>query len=151
VAGQGTRVYLVRHGKAEGDHPDGDGARRLTAEGRGRVARLLENLERGEELAVARVRTSPLVRARQTAGLLVAFTGAPLEEEPALESGRSTGRELLALARRAGPGTALVGHNPEIAEAISLASGRAEEVKPGTVAAVDLLPSGPRLAWLRRP
>jgi phosphohistidine phosphatase len=149
MARRGHRVYLVRHGKAEGDHPDGDAARRLTAEGRARLADLLEDL--GEELRISRVLTSPLVRARQTAGLLVAATGAPLADEPSLGSGRSTGRELLALAGRAGEGAALVGHNPEMAEAISVAAGRAEEVKPGTVAAIDLTPSGPRLAWLKRP
>jgi phosphohistidine phosphatase len=73
-----------------------------------------------------------------------------VEEDPALSSGRSGGREILALASRAGPGAALVGHNPELAEAVALASGP-EEVKPGAVAAVDLLPGGPRVAWLRRP
>jgi phosphohistidine phosphatase len=144
-----ARVYLVRHAKAEKEHPDGDGARRLTAEGRERFRRLLSGLS--GSLAVARILTSPLARARETAELLAAATGAPVEEEEALASGRSSGRDLLALARGAGDGAALVGHNPELAEAVALAAGRGEEVKPGAVAAVDFRPGGPALAWLRKP
>lgn len=150
MASPATRVYLVRHAKAEPHHARGDAARRLTAEGKARFTRLLEEL--GADLAPTRVLTSPLARARQTAELISAFTGAPVEDEEGLESGGCTGPQLLALARRAGPGAALVGHNPEMAEAVALAAGREEEVKPGSVAAVDLFPAGPpRLAWLRRP
>ena len=143
------RIYLVRHAKAEREHPKGDAARPLSAEGRERFQRLLAEL-RGQ-LAVTAIHTSPLARARQTAKLLSAATGAPVVEEEELASSRSTGSALLRLARIAGDGTALVGHNPEMAEAVALASGHAEEVKPGTIAAVDLLAAGPRLAWLRRP
>jgi phosphohistidine phosphatase len=46
---------------------------------------------------------------------------------------------------------ALVGHNPELGEAVALATGQGEELPPGSIAALDLLPDGPRLAWLRRP
>jgi phosphohistidine phosphatase len=74
-----------------------------------------------------------------------------VEEHPALASGTSGGREILELAARAGAGAALVGHNPELAEAVAIAAGREEELKPGAVAAVDLLAGSPRLAWLRRP
>jgi phosphohistidine phosphatase len=150
MAPPAKRVYLIRHAKAEPDHARGDAARRLTPEGKARFARLLEEL--GPELLPSRVLTSPFARARQTAELLASHTGAPLEEEDGLESGASTGPQLLALASRAGDGAALVGHNPEVAEAVALAAGREEEVKPGSVAAVDLFPAGPpRLAWLRRP
>jgi len=75
-----------------------------------------------------------------------------VEEEPALGAGASSGAELLALARRAGPGAALVGHNPEIADAVSRAAGRDLPVPPGAIAAIDLDAAGPaRLAWLRPP
>jgi phosphohistidine phosphatase len=144
-----ARVFLVRHAKAEKDHPQGDAARRLTAEGRERFGRLLAEL--GRSLAVRRVLTSPLTRARETAELVAAAAGASLEEEEELSSGRSSGRALLALARAAGGGVALVGHNPEVAEAVALAGGKEQEVKPGAVAALDLLEGGPRLAWLRQP
>jgi phosphohistidine phosphatase len=68
--------------------------------------------------------------------------------EPRLASGASTGRQVLALAVAAGPGVALVGHNPEVAEAIALAGGEEAEVPPGTVAAVRL---DGRLDWVKSP
>lgn len=144
-----ARVYLVRHATAEADHSRGDAARGLTASGRERFVRLIEEL--ASELLVVRILTSPFLRARQTADLLARATGSLVEEEEELESGRSSGAALLRLAARAGDGAALVGHNPEVAEAVSLAAGRHEEVKPGSLAAVDLLASGPHLAWIRRP
>ncbi len=147
------RVYLVRHAKAEKEPPEGesgDAARRLAPQGRA----LFSGLARGlaAEMKVVRVLTSPLARARETAEILAALSKAPLEEEPALASGRSSGRAILDLARRAGAGAALVGHNPELAEAIALACGREERVRPGTVAALDLDgDGGGRLAWLAAP
>jgi len=144
-----VRVYLVRHGAAEPQGPGGDAARRLTPAGRAEFEAHLGAL--GAVLAPARVLSSPLVRARETAALLAASARAPLVQEPALRSGASGGRALLALARRKGAGTALVGHNPEIAEAIALAAGRELSVPPGAVAAVDLDGAVARLAWLRAP
>lgn len=141
------RIYLVRHAKAEKSSPSGgDAARRLTPEGRSRFAAHARALA----LPLRRIVTSPLARARETADLLAAATGAPVEEDGALASGASTGKELLALARRKGDGTALVGHNPEIAEAIGLA-GAVDAVPPGSVAEVELDDSGVALAWLRMP
>jgi phosphohistidine phosphatase len=147
-----VRVYLVRHAKAEKDPPEGqvgDAARRLTTHGRALFFALARSL--GERLEVRTVLTSPFSRARETAEILAALTQAPLADEPLLAAGRSSGAELLALARRSGAGAVLVGHNPELAEAIALASGREEKVRPGTVAALDLDGRGPRLAWLEAP
>lgn len=142
------RFYLVRHGRAEAAAAD-DASRRLTPEGRAEVTAHATRLS--ARLAPSRIATSPLLRARETADLLAGATGAPVEEEPALASGRSSGREVLALGRALGAGAALVGHNPELAEAIALASGRHEEVRPGAVAAVDADAGGFRLAWLEQP
>jgi phosphohistidine phosphatase len=147
------RVYLVRHAAAEPASPAGDAGRRLTAAGgdafTALVRALASELEGGA--AIRRILASPLVRALETAALLAGATGAPVEEEPALRSGASSGAELLALARRAGAGAALVGHNPEIAHAIARAAGRDVAVPAGAIAAVDLADAGPRLAWLREP
>jgi phosphohistidine phosphatase len=145
----GVRFYLVRHGRAEARHPAGDAARRLTAEGRARFEAHARAL--AAEVAVSSVLASPLARARETADLLGAATGAAVAEEPALASGASSGPELLALARRLGGGVALVGHNPELAEAVAVAAGGPRELEPGAVAAVDADGSGYRLAWLRAP
>jgi phosphohistidine phosphatase len=142
-------LFLVRHAKAEGASPDGDAARRLTAEGRERFRRHLATL--AGELPVRRIATSPFARAAETAALLAEATGARVEEEPRLASGALEGRQLLSLAAELGAGTALVGHNPEIAEAIHLASahlagGREADVPPGTVAALD---ARGRVVWIR--
>lgn len=139
------RFYLVRHAQAEPKGPD-DASRRLTPEGRSSFAARAQGL--AGRMRLARIVTSPLLRARETAALLARATGAPVEEEEALASGASSGRELLALGRRLGEGVALVGHNPELAEAIALAGGRDREVKAGAVAAIDADATGQRLAWL---
>ena len=144
-----TRVYLVRHGKAERDAPGGDAARRLTPEGRARFGALARALEK--KLRISRIVTSPLARARETAEILSAATGAPVEEEPELAAGRSDARRILELARAAGAGVALVGHNPELAEAVQEAAGEEVKVRPGTVAALDLLARSAQLAWLEAP
>jgi len=137
--------YLVRHGKAEGSAPGGDAARRLTAEGREAFTAAARAL--AGEVRLRRILTSPLARAQETAALLAAATGAPVKVEPRLASGASTGRAVLALGRKLGAGVALVGHNPELAEAVALAGGLDAEVPPGTVAAVGL---DGRLAWIKR-
>jgi phosphohistidine phosphatase len=142
------RFYLVRHARAEGRHPSGDAARRLTAEGREAFAAHARALAPG--LALSAVVTSPFARARETAELLAAATGAPVVEDPALAAGASSPSDLLALGRRLGA-VALVGHNPELAEAVALAAGGARELEPGAVAAVEADAAGFRLAWLRPP
>jgi phosphohistidine phosphatase len=144
------RVYLVRHAKAEPGGPSmQDAARRLTVEGRRRFNLLLGAL--GGRLSARRIVSSPLVRARQTAELLASATGATIAEDERLASGVSGGPELLALVREAAADTALVGHNPEIAEAVARVAGKDLEVKPGAVAALDVEGKDVRLAWLQAP
>jgi phosphohistidine phosphatase len=146
----GFRFYLVRHGAAEPTAAVGsDAARRLTPEGRAAFAAHARAL--AGRMTVSRVVTSPLARARETAGLLAAATGTAVEEDPALASGASAGAELLALGRRLGAGAALVGHNPEVAEAIAAVARRHVAVPAGAVAAIDADAGGLRLAWLAKP
>jgi len=139
-----ARCYLVRHAKAEAEAPGGDAARRLTPAGREAFGARLRELE--GELRVTRIFTSPFTRARETADLLAAATGAPVRVDQRLACGASDGGQLLALARRLGDGVALVGHNPELAEAIGLAGGGGVEVSPGTIAAVG---ADGRVVWVR--
>jgi len=144
-----ARVYLVRHADAE-PRTTTDAARRLTPAGRARFAAHARAL--ASTLALAAIRTSPFERARETSDLLADATGAPVEEDAALASGASTGREILELARHAPPGTALVGHNPEVGEAVGLAAGRGDAVPPGTIVALDVTADGKvTLAWIRTP
>jgi phosphohistidine phosphatase len=142
-----TLAFLVRHAEAATGGVDAD--RRLTAAGRAAFSDLLTGL--GPRLSVKRVLTSPFRRARETAEILSRATGAPALPEDELASGHCGGRELLALLRQEGTGTALVGHNPEVAEAVALAAGRDVPVPPGTVAAIDLSGAAPRLSWVRCP
>jgi phosphohistidine phosphatase len=143
------RFYLVRHAKAEPKGAGDDAARRLTAEGRARFA--AHASATAPRLALARIATSPLARARETADLLAAATGAAVADEDALASGASRGRDVLELGRRLGAGAALVGHNPELQEAVALVAGRDVEVKTGAIAAIDADDRGYRLAWLEAP
>jgi phosphohistidine phosphatase len=144
-----VHFYLVRHGRAEASNPGGDEARRLLPQGRDAFADHARAV--APELAVSRIATSPFARAAETAALLGAATGAPVQDEPALRSGASGGSEVLRLGLALGGGAALVGHNPELAEAIALAAGRPQEVPPGAIAAIDADGGAFRLAWLRAP
>jgi phosphohistidine phosphatase len=145
-----VRFYLVRHAKAEEKASGGsDASRRLTAEGRERFAAHARRA--AARLALSRIATSPLARARETADLLSQATGAPASDEEALSAGASSGRGLLELGRRLGAGVALVGHNPEIGEAIALAAGKGLDVKTGAIAAIDAEDGRYRLAWLETP
>jgi phosphohistidine phosphatase len=144
-----VRFYLVRHASAEAKGPGDDASRRLSPEGRERFAAHARKV--ASRLVLSRIATSPLARARETADLLAAATGATVAEEDALASGASNGREILALARRLGPGAALVGHNPEVQEAVALAAGKDLAVKAGAIAAVDADEGRYRLAWLEAP
>lgn len=145
----GHRVYLVRHAKAEAHSGGDDDARRLTPEGRARFTALVKRLR--ARLKVVRVLTSPLARALETAEILAHATGAPVEQAPRLAAGRSGPKDLVAAVRQATPGTALVGHNPEIAEALARLTGRDVEVKPGAVAALDVDGDDVSVAWIEVP
>ena len=76
-------IYLLRHGETDGNatrvvqRPDAT----LSARGREQAARLAQRLARD---GIARIRTSDLARARETAEAVQAATGAPLDVDPAL-------------------------------------------------------------------
>ena len=140
--------YLVRHAEAEKGGGGPDAERRLTPAGRAAFEALARAL--APSVRLARIVASPYRRARETAEILAAATGAPVEIEAALGAGCCTGPEVLALARAGGGGVALVGHNPEMAEAVVLAAGGDRAVPPGAVAAVEAGPPW-RLDWLRAP
>jgi phosphohistidine phosphatase len=64
-------LYVMRHGPAEDRAPSGrDADRPLTQEGRELVARAARELFRLRGAGIARVLSSPLVRARETAALV---------------------------------------------------------------------------------
>jgi len=69
-------LILLRHGKAEDDHPKGDPARRLLDKGRAQAARAARLLKQAGRLP-AIVLTSPYARARETAEVFCETAGIP--------------------------------------------------------------------------
>src|SRR5262245_14262699 len=151
-------LYLVRHAVAEarGDAWPDDAKRPLTEDGMARMRKAARGLARlGVTLDV--VLTSPLVRARQTAEIVVEA----LHPRPALVSTESLSTdgsyaavvaELEKHVRKTR--IALVGHEPAIGELAArlIGSRHAIEFKKGAVCRIDvetLPPAGPGdLRWL---
>jgi phosphohistidine phosphatase len=155
--------YVVRHAIAEDAAPGGDdGGRRLTAEGRRKMRGVVRGLRIiGVEPDV--ILTSPLMRAVETADILVAgLRGAP---EPrtleALGPDVAAGDTLQAL-RVFGRNqqVMVVGHEPNLSSVLSLLltgswDGVSIELKKGACAAVEVAAFEPRagavLRWLLPP
>lgn len=67
-------LYLIRHAKAEENHPEGDFFRRLSDRGIRRLQTLAKSL-RGVDIQPQRHFSSPLIRALQTAEILMKNMG----------------------------------------------------------------------------
>jgi phosphohistidine phosphatase len=155
-------LYVVRHAIAE-DAPTGgdDGARKLTGPGRKKMKGAAAGL-RALRVAPAIVLTSPLVRAVETAAIVVAA----LQRAPAA-------RQLSALTPDVAPADTLkalrafgrhedvmiVGHEPNLSRTIALllfgaTGGASIELKKGACAALELAafePGEATLHWLLQP
>jgi phosphohistidine phosphatase len=108
-------LLLMRHGEAVDEAPGmGDGERWLTAKGRRVTREVAAHVAKHHPPAV--VITSPLVRATQTAEILVAAVG--LEGDVTVDAHLATGNVaaiLRGLAEHRGRGTvAVVGHEPTL-------------------------------------
>jgi phosphohistidine phosphatase len=149
-------LLLVRHGKAEDTHPLGDGARALTDDGRETLRDHARKI--AGDVALEGIVTSPLVRAVQTAEILADAWGvAQVLVRGELDCGRASAASLEALCRSVGPGWALVGHNPSMAETLGHLLGRpgdAPQFRKGAVVALRVSATGAlpwQLAWLAAP
>jgi phosphohistidine phosphatase len=157
----GYELYLIRHGLAEerGEAWPDDAKRPLTEEGIARMRKSVRGLAR-LNVNIDVVLTSPLIRARQTAEIVVAG----LDPRPALVSTDALApsgsfaavvAELEKHARKQRIG--LVGHEPNIGELAArlIGSRHGIEFKKGAVCRIDvetLPPSGPGdLRWLLTP
>jgi phosphohistidine phosphatase len=127
-------LVLVRHAIAE-DRRAGkkDADRRLTPEGAAKLNRAAQGLK-ALEVAPARILTSPLRRARETAELLAEVLGGKVEVCASLAPGHhpQTVLDALGAEDEAGErGTAvLVGHEPDLGELASwLLTGSAKTVR----------------------
>ncbi len=148
------QLCLVRHGiateRGHGDYRD-DALRPLTAEGREKMTAAAAGIARMFDAQL--VLSSPLVRARQTADILVvASGGTKLRTHDGLANGDHES-VLLAAAAAKVDRVALVGHEPLMSELLSLlltgSEGRLRSgFKKGGAAVVDF--DGPPRAGLGR-
>lgn len=115
-------VYLIRHAEAADLVPDH--ARPLTAHGRHQVALLAQFLKRSRAFAPAEVQHSPLVRARETAQLLLHELALAVPLRPVAGLTPEDDPRLFAatLERMTRP-TAVVGHEPHLSALASLLVG----------------------------
>ena len=156
-----TSLYIVRHAIAEArgsEYPD-DTKRPLTKKGKDRMRRAVAGF-RTLKPAIEVVISSPLVRAKQTATILVeGLEGSPKHElMKALSPEHSPEDVAEALAKVKVDGDiALVGHEPDLGLLIAWLIGakRAIPLKKGGIARIDVpkLPPAQNgtLVWLATP
>jgi phosphohistidine phosphatase len=158
-------LYFLRHGLAA--EPDSarfasDAERPLTLEGRRKMKRIAKAI-RNLELSLDLVLSSPYVRARQTAEMVVEVLGAGrrLRFSEQLEPGSDVGEVIVFLKKlsRRYESVMLVGHEPLLSQTISLlvAGGPASvvEMKKGGLCKICVESSGQSLPatiqWLLTP
>jgi phosphohistidine phosphatase len=146
------RIYLMRHASAADPGGTPDALRPLTEQGR-REAREAGEALRDREAGIAIVLSSPRLRARETAELVVEGLGRPLNVEvrETLSCG-ATGQVYLDEIRSQSAGQLLlVAHNPELSAFASALVGQAISFRPSTVCAIDMEADCARLDWVRHP
>jgi phosphohistidine phosphatase len=152
-------LYIVRHAWAEerdADRFPDDDLRPLTGEGKKRFGRMMERLI-AAGFRPTLIATSPLVRCRQTAELIVKHLSSPaqLAELDALRPGADLKQLIDWTARQAGQTIAWIGHAPDVSELTAAFVGdgtAAIRFAKGAVAAIefarDIAPGKGELNWL---
>jgi len=154
-----VELYFLRHAEAEAKTPGiKDADRALTEEGR----RVIDRVAGGLKRCMVRfdiIFTSPLLRARQTAGILAdtsSTTSGPVETD-ALLVGSPPGKLAAELRGRKGLESILfVGHEPHLGGCISWLTGKSEEetkLKKGACAKVEIASFGEwrgELSWIKK-
>lgn len=130
-----TRLYLVRHADAEPGEPDE--LRELSLLGREQARELGEQL-REEGVSADAVLTSPLLRARQTAGELGRALGVEAEPDERLAPG-ATADGLRAALEGRGDNVVAIGHQPDCGRiAAELTGGPEPDFPAGGLAVLEL-------------
>ena len=158
------KVYLIRHGPAVDIGEQGvktDVARMLSAEGRAKSSTAARGLCRVPEVAIARIVSSPLIRARETAEIFAEALGVKRKVEllPELTAGRSAMALASWLAAQPPTDLALVGHMPDLADlaAAMACSGSSLDIvfKKAAVLCLEFeqraMPGTGRIVWLLQP
>ena len=128
-------IYFLRHGSAEpASATVSDDVRELTEEGRRQVRTVAEALREGG-IAVERVVSSPLTRARQTAEVLAECFGVRAETDGRLRSGCLLADAQAAILAQPYQRLMLVGHEPDFSVIVGqLVGGAHIKLRPGGVA-----------------
>ncbi len=137
------RIFLVRHGEADAEAPEGlgDEARALTAKARASTAAHFASL--AERIGtVSLVLTSPLVRTVQTAQMLSTSLKheGPLRVHRCLLPDMPVGAVTPVIDEHAGENIILVGHQPSMGALATHLLGMQsfpKQVSPGTVIAIE--------------
>lgn len=137
-------LILLRHGKAEEIHPEGDFSRALVEKGR-KQARRAAKLLKAADMLPDIVLTSPLVRARQTAEEFCNTAGIPgATIQGWLACGLAPETAMTELAAfHDFKSVAIVGHEPDFSEFIQWilgSSGGSIEVKKGAIVSLRVSP-----------
>ncbi|MBI5498054.1 MAG: histidine phosphatase family protein [Deltaproteobacteria bacterium] len=130
------KLVFVRHAIAVEKHPDGDGARELTAEGRKKALEVCRAVA-GMDLGIERILTSPLQRSVQTAQILrevLKLPKAPEETKALLPEAEPQALTAILKSAKA-ECIALVGHEPHISRytAWTVGGGKFDVRKCGVV------------------
>lgn len=149
LVGGNLRIFLVRHGDADAEIPEGlgDEARALTAKARhAAYAHFSQLADRMEKVDL--ILTSPLVRAVQTAQLLSLAQkhDGPLRAHRSLLPDMPVGAIETVLSDHAGEHLVLVGHQPSMGAMAAHLLGLQtfpRQVNPGTVIAIEKPDSDP--------
>lgn len=119
----------MRHGIAleRGEWRGTDELRPLSEDGKSRTAEVVKALLKSGKLKVDTIWTSPLVRARQTAGIVAKSLGLEVELSAALVPGADVqGLALEFVARKRPRNLLVVGHEPDCGELVTELTGDRE-------------------------
>jgi len=142
----------MRHATAADPGGIPDAQRPLSDQGR-REAREAGEALRGRHEEIDLVLSSPRLRARETAEILVQALGgtAAPEVRESLSCGATSESFRTEIEARPAAKLLLVAHNPELSAFASGLVGQPVSFRPGTMCAIDLDSDGGRLIWLRHP
>ena len=126
------RLFLVRHAEAAPGEPDE--LRTLTDDGRATARGLGEQLKAEHPDSVV---SSPFLRARETADSIARAVGLTAEVDERLAPG-ADGDVMRVVAEGKGEAVVVVGHQPDLSEAVFMLTGRVQQFAPGELHTVEL-------------
>ena len=126
------RLFLARHAEAAPGEPDE--LRTLTDDGRAAARGLADRLKAEQPDAVV---SSPFLRARETADAIARAVGLTAEVDERLAPG-ADGDVMRAVAEGKGAAVVVVGHQPDLSEAVFMLTGCVQQFAPGELHTVEL-------------